>query len=111
MAALVCLAALWGASFLFIRIAAPALGPFALIELRVLLAGLALVGYAVLLRQSFAFKGYRRKLVVLGLLNAALPFTLIAAAELRLTASLASILNATTPLFAPLVAAVCWGRG
>lgn len=110
MAALVCLAALWGASFLFIRIAAPALGPFALIELRVLLAGLALVGYAVLWRQPFAFKGYRRKLVVLGLFNAALPFTLIAAAELRLTASLASILNATTPLFASLVAAVWLGE-
>ncbi|MFB6722643.1 DMT family transporter [Kribbella sp. NPDC056345] len=102
---LVTVAALWGASFLFIRIAVPALGPVVLMEARVLIAGLILLavvaGLGRLPNWRTDWKGY----VVLGTLSAAVPFTLIAVAELWLTASLAAILNATTPLFTLLIGA------
>ena len=104
MAALFLLAAMWGASFLFMRIAAPVLGPFLVIELRVLIAGLALFLYAVVTRRKLSVKGKWRSYLVIGAINAAIPFTLIATATLTLKASLASVLNSTTPLFAAIVA-------
>ncbi|MCA1666696.1 MAG: DMT family transporter, partial [Thermomicrobia bacterium] len=105
-AMLLLLAALWGGSFLFMRIAAPVLGPVVLAELRVGIAGIALLVYAAAIRSLPAFRAQGAKYLLLGALNAAIPYTLIGAAELRLTTSLASILNATTPLFAAVVAAV-----
>jgi len=109
--ALLLLGALWGGSFAFIRVAAPALGPFVLMELRVLLATAALAAGALLAAswRSGLLRRWRGFLA-LGALNAAIPFTLIAASELRLTASLAAILNSTTPLFGALVAAVWMGE-
>ncbi len=109
LATLLLLAAIWGASFLFIRVAAPVLGPVALMEARVLLASVALVVYALALRRFPELRPRWRAYLILGAINAAAPFTLIATAELTLTASLAAILNATTPLFAAIVAAV-WLR-
>ena len=93
------LAALWGASFLFIRVSVPVLGPFVLIELRVLLAGITLVLYALISRHPIHIFHKWRQYLVLGASNAAIPFTLISSAELHLSASLAAILNATTPMF------------
>lgn len=98
-------AALWGASFMFIRVAVPALGPVALMEARVLIAGLVLLAIVIALRQQPAWRSDWKGYLVLGALSAAVPFTLIAAAELRITASLAAILNATTPLFTLLIGA------
>ncbi|MCL1632096.1 EamA family transporter [Sporolactobacillus sp. CPB3-1] len=100
------LGALWGGSFLFMRVAAPVLGPFLLIDARVLIAGLALLIYAYAIRRLPDFKGKWKQYLVLGAVNAAIPFTLIATAELHVTASVSSILNATTPLFTLLAAAV-----
>jgi drug/metabolite transporter (DMT)-like permease len=108
-AALLALAALWGGSFLFIRIAVPAFGPVVLACLRVILAGVGLLAYAAALRRSVELRGRWRPFLLLGALNGAIPYSLIATAELHLTASLAVILNATTPLFTALVAAV-WLR-
>jgi drug/metabolite transporter (DMT)-like permease len=102
---LLLLGAIWGGSFLFIRVAAPALGPFLLVESRVALAALGMLPIFLLTRARLHIRAQWRSYLLLGLLNAALPFLLISAAELRLTASLAAILNATTPLFAALVAA------
>lgn len=104
LSALILLAAVWGASFLFYRVAVPVLGPFILVELRVLLAGLALLAYALLSQKTLELKANLGKLFILSFLNSVLPFTLIAAAQLVLSASLASILNATTPLFAAIAA-------
>lgn len=104
-AALFLLAALWGGSFLFIRVAAPALGPLPLAAGRVAIAALALWCVALARRQRHALRPYAGRLLVLGALNAAVPFALIGAAELRLTASLAAMLNATVPLWATLFAA------
>lgn len=104
-AALVAFGALWGGSFLFIRIASPAIGPFVLMELRVGIAAVALICYAFALGRIPKLRAYWQPLLVLGFLNAAVPFSLIALAAIHLTASLTSILNSTTTLFAAMVAA------
>ncbi|MEM9953423.1 MAG: DMT family transporter [Chloroflexota bacterium] len=100
------LAALWGASFLFVRVAVPVLGPFPLVESRVLLGGLILLGYAYLLGHLPNWRLYWKQYALIGLFNNAIPFTLIAIAQLNLTASLAALLNATMPLFSAIIAAI-----
>ncbi|HEY9888973.1 MAG TPA: DMT family transporter [Candidatus Obscuribacterales bacterium] len=109
LAELLLLAALWGGSFLFMRIAAPELGPIWLIELRVLLSGLALL--PLLLRQGLwrQVQGHWRSLWVVGLLNSALPFSLLAFTSLSLPAGTTAILNGTVPFLGVAVAYV-WLR-
>jgi drug/metabolite transporter (DMT)-like permease len=105
-AALVLLGALWGATFLFIRIAGPSLGPFVLTAARFLLAGATTFAVAAALgarpRLGARWRGY----LILGGANAALPSVLMVVATLELNASLTAILNATGPVWAALVAAV-----
>ena len=108
-AGLVLLGALWGGSFLFIRVAVPALGPFLLAELRVGLAAVALFLFALAAGRVPEIRHRWRSFLVLGFLNAAVPFSLISAAEIHLTASLAAILNSTTVMFSAIVAAVWIG--
>jgi drug/metabolite transporter (DMT)-like permease len=108
--ALVLLGAIWGSSFLFIRVAVPALGPFVLMELRVGLAATALALLAVVVSRLPKLRFRWKELLILGAVNAAIPFSLIAASEINLTASLAAILNATTALFAAVVATVWMGE-
>ena len=107
---LVLLGVLWGASFLFIRVAVPALGPFPLVEARVTLAALALLLYGVALGRLPKLRAHWRRFLVLGLVNSAIPFSLIAFAERELTASLAAILNSTTVLFTAVVAVLWTGE-
>jgi drug/metabolite transporter (DMT)-like permease len=104
--ALLAVAALWGASFLFIRAAVPVLGPIPLIEARVVLAGLALLAVCAARRKLPRMRHRIGAFALLALLSAAAPFTLIAFAEIRLTASIAAILNSTTPMFALVISAV-----
>jgi drug/metabolite transporter (DMT)-like permease len=114
LAELLLLAALWGGSFLFLRMAAPALGPIWLIEIRVLLAGLALL--PLLLRSLSrehrwqAIAHHALPLLIVGCISSALPFVLLAFASLSLPAGFTSILNATTPLFGTIVAAIWFGE-
>lgn len=101
---LLLLAAIWGGSFLLMRIAAPEFGPFALIELRVGLAAVVLIPLCAMrsgLRQLFS---RWVALTAVGLTASALPFVLYAWATLSVTAGFASIVNATTPIFTALVA-------
>jgi drug/metabolite transporter (DMT)-like permease len=107
--ALLLLGAIWGASFLFISAAAHDFGPLALMFVRVLIAGLVLLVYAAILKNTPDWRRFWRVFLIVGLLNSALPFTLIAFSELKLTASLAAILNSTTPLFTAVIAAF-WGN-
>jgi drug/metabolite transporter (DMT)-like permease len=100
------LAALWGASFLFIRIASPAIGPFLTIQGRVTIAAIVLLIYMAFIGRSAEFKQRWKQYLMIGLLNAAIPFMLIATAALHLNASMAAILNSMTPLFTALV---MWG--
>lgn len=101
---LLVLAAIWGASFLFMRMAAPELGPVALIALRVGIAALLLVPALALRGGVAALRGKLLHVLVVGAINSALPFCLLAYATLSVTAGLASILNATSPLWGALVA-------
>jgi drug/metabolite transporter (DMT)-like permease len=103
------LAVLWGASFFFSKLALAELPPFTLVLGRFGLAALALLLAARLSghrmpRSPRLWTGF----LVLGALNSFIPFALIAWGQVQLTSGLASILNATTPLFTALVAHV-WG--
>ena len=109
LAALILLGAVWGASFLFIRVAAPSLGPFPLMGTRVGLAALALAPFVFALGRLPEVRGRWRQFLFVGVLNGAIPFSLIAFAETEITASLAAILNSTTVLFSVLVTAAWFG--
>jgi len=106
---LIGLAAIWGSSFLFMRLGAHDFGPVPMTALRV--GGASLVLLPVLLwRGGLAqARGAWREMLVLGLVNSALPFALFVFAALSITAGMSSILNATTPLFGALVAAAWLG--
>src|SRR5215217_4022034 len=103
---LLLLGVLWGGGFLFVRIAVPAFGPVALVDVRVLLAGMVLLLWVIARGELPPFWRRWREYLVLGALNVALPFTLIAWAALTISASLGSILMATVPLFTAPIAAV-----
>ncbi|MGF1460334.1 MAG: DMT family transporter [Leptolyngbyaceae cyanobacterium] len=98
------LAALWGGSFLFMRIAAPELGPIWLIEFRVLIAGLTLLPLLIHQGHLSHTRRHWRSLGVVGLLNSALPFSLLAFTSLSLPAGTTAILNSTVPFFGVAVA-------
>jgi drug/metabolite transporter (DMT)-like permease len=83
LAMLLGLAALWGASFVFMRVAVPALGPIVLADARVAIAGTALLGYAAAIGARPALRARWRDYLLLGAVNAALPFSLLAAAQSR----------------------------
>ena len=80
-----------------------------LVGLRVGLAAAALILYALAIGRMPKIRTRWRSFLVLGFLNAAVPFSLISAAEIHLTASLAAILNSTTVMFTAIVAAVWMG--
>ena len=99
----VLLAAIWGASFLFMRVGAPEFGPFALIGLRSGIAALCLLPLALLREGNTQMFSHLRELAVVGVVNAAIPFTLLAYAAISLTAGFTALINATTPLWAAVV--------
>ena len=98
-ARLVALAAIWGASFMFMRVVAPALGAVWTAELRVLLGGLALLAWFRVARIDAGLARHWRYYLAVGAVNSALPFALYAHAATELPASLLAILNATSPMF------------
>jgi drug/metabolite transporter (DMT)-like permease len=101
---LLVLAALWGAAFLFMRIAAPVFGPIALVFIRVAGAALLLLPLLAARGELAALGRHWRTIAVVGLVNSALPFLCFAYAALSLTAGLSAIFNSATPLFAAIVA-------
>ena len=109
LARLVALAAMWGASYLFMRYAVPHFGPVTMIELRVLVAGVALAIFVYATGGSVGWRRHGPAFLFVGAIGLALPFVLIAQALTVIDASTAAILNALAPLFASIVAAV-WIR-
>lgn len=103
---LLSLAAIWGASYLFMRIAGPVLLPVVLISLRVILAAITLLTYSALKRDLPNFRHHWTDFLVMGILNNVIPFLLIVSAVIDLNASIAAMLNATMPLFTATVAAL-----
>ncbi len=96
---LIVLSAIWGASFLFMRVSVPSLGPMALIMARVALAAVFLLMVALLLKKTLPYKEHYKHFLILGFFNTAFPFLLLAYAAQTLTVSMLSILNATAPIW------------
>ncbi len=103
---LLSLAAIWGASFLFMRIIAPVLGPLRTAEIRVSVAGCAMLVCMFVMRKDMEFGRNWKVYLTLGILNSALPFSFFAYAAMTLPAGYSAIVNATSPLWGALVGAV-----
>ena len=106
---LVVLSAIWGGSFLFLRIAAPVFGPVVLTELRAAFAALFLLIVGWTLRRPLDAGKHWKHFLILGLFNSALPFLLFSFAAKTLSASVMSILNATAPIWGAIIGAL-WMR-
>ncbi|HEX2116539.1 MAG TPA: DMT family transporter [Alphaproteobacteria bacterium] len=105
LALLVALSLLWGGSFFFVGVAVAELPTFTIVALRVLLATLALLLFlkatgTVIPASAEAWRAF----AVMGVLNNVIPFSLIVWGQAHIASGLASILNATTPLFTVAVA-------
>jgi drug/metabolite transporter (DMT)-like permease len=102
---LLSLSVLWGGSFFFAKVAIGELGPLTVVFARVALAALALDIVVVATRTNpFRRDAPWRAYFVMGFLNNVLPFSLIFWGQTQIASGLASVLNATTPLFTLLVA-------
>lgn len=100
---LLLLSAIWGSSFLFLRIASPAFGPIFLIEMRVLSGLLVLLPVFFVMRKYQEFKLHWKMILLVSLLNMAIPFCFFAYSALNMGAGLLSIMNATVPIFTAMV--------
>jgi drug/metabolite transporter (DMT)-like permease len=105
LARLVALGAMWGGSYLFMRVAVPHLGPAWMIELRVLIAGLMLLVFMHAAGRISDWRKHWRPWLFIAVVGTAVPFMLIAEAVRTIDASTAAILNALVPLFTTLIAA------
>lgn len=103
--ALITLSVLWGGSFFFVGVAVTAWPPLTIVLVRVLLAALTLWMVVLALKIALPTGLHQwRALLVMGLLNNVIPFVLIVWGQTHIASGLASILNATTPLFGVLIA-------
>lgn len=104
---LVALGAIWGGSFLFMRVAAGDFGPIALVQVRITLGALSLSPFLWRSRGAISPVLWMR-LAIVGLLNSAIPFTLFAWGAERAPAGVGAIANSMTPLFTAVVAFAVW---
>ena len=102
---LLLLAAIWGGSFLFIRLSVGDFGPIALSGMRTLIAGAALLPVLLWRNKIAMLRDYWRSIIFVGLFNSALPFIFFNFATMTLPAGTMSIINALTPLWG---AAIAW---
>lgn len=105
---LLLLSSLWGLSFIFMRVAVPEFGPVPLILVRMGVGALLLVPLLLSLRYLRLVWQNKGGLLLLGLVNHVLPFSLLALATTRLEAGFTSLINATTPIFTALLGALCF---
>jgi drug/metabolite transporter (DMT)-like permease len=110
LARLLAVAAIWGASFIFTRVAVATLGAMPTAEARLALSGVARARYHAALGKPLAWRAHWRYYLALGTLNSAVPFSLYAWSALYLPASYLVVINATSPLFGALVAAAWLGE-
>jgi drug/metabolite transporter (DMT)-like permease len=106
-AELIALGAIWGGSFLFMRVAAPDFGPIALVEVRIVLGALSLMPFLWRARRAITGALWVR-LAIVGVMNSAIPFTLFAWGAERAPAGIGAIANSMTPLFTAVVAFAVW---
>ena len=98
--------ATWGASFLFIKVAAPEVGPITLVAIRLLIASLLLIPIFIRLEHLRDFKNHLFPLLFLGIFNASVPFLLFSYSALSINAGTMSVLNGTSPLFAFIISII-----
>src|SRR5437868_1958851 len=99
---LLLLALLWGSSFFFYKVLVAVLPPVTVVLGRVGIAAMAMNLWLLAQGQRMPLaRALWLRFLLLGFLNSSLPFVLIAWGELRISSGLASILNATTPIFMP----------
>lgn len=98
-ARLLLLAAIWGGAFIFLRVAAPVMGPVWTPEVRVLIGGLAVLAWLRFAGHESGLWRHRRVYLVVGTVNIAIPFALFSYAAMHAPASLLSIVNSTAPIF------------
>ncbi|MDN3648658.1 DMT family transporter [Reinekea marina] len=103
---LLVLSALWGASFLFMRVGAPEFGPVSLIFIRMSVGVLAILPFFFKVSLLKAIIKNAKALLLLGLINHVIPFVALSYAALSLESGFTSLINATTPIFTALVAAL-----
>jgi drug/metabolite transporter (DMT)-like permease len=101
---LLLLGVIWGASFLFMRVAVPEFGPVPLAGIRIAIAAAFLLAILAWRRGARTLLSSALPMTALGAANSALPFTLFAYATLHITAGAAAVVNASTPLFAAVIA-------
>lgn len=99
LAKLVFLSAIWGGSFIFLRIAVPEVGPLLTATLRTSLAGLALIVFAHMAGIPMNWRANLKPYAVVGLFAGVIPFSCFSFAALHLPAAHSAVLNATAPLF------------
>ncbi|MBL8286991.1 MAG: DMT family transporter [Rubrivivax sp.] len=104
LAELALLGALWGASFLFMRMSAVEFGAIALVFVRVAGAALLLLPLLALRGQWGALAAHWRPIAAVGLINSVLPFLCFALAAYVLSAGLMGVFNATAPIWTALLA-------
>ena len=103
------LGAIWGASFMFMRVAAPEFGATPLVAIRLGLGALILLPFLWFERRAF-HRGLWPRLALIGAINSAIPFTLFAWAAQRAPAGVGAIANAMTVLFTALVGLLFFGE-
>ncbi|RZI43411.1 EamA/RhaT family transporter [Herbaspirillum sp. HC18] len=104
---LVFLSAIWGGSFIFLRVAVPEAGPLLTATLRTTLAGIALMAFAQATGVKMNWRANIKPFAVVGLFAVAIPFSCFSFAALYLPAAYSAVLNATAPLFGA-VFSVIW---
>ena len=102
---LLLLSSLWGLSFIFMRVAAPEFGAVPLVFVRMGIGALLLVPLLLSLHYLRLIWQHKGPLLLLGVVNHVLPFSLLALATTRLEAGFTSLINATTPIFTALIGA------
>ncbi len=96
---LITLSAIWGGSFIFMRVLSPALGPVVTADMRLLIAGVVLTLYLRIRNQRLDLLKNLKRYIIIGLLNSGIPFLLFSFAALYLPSSISVIINSLTPLF------------
>ncbi len=105
-ARLILLAAIWGSSFIFMRVLAPVVGAAVVANMRLLIAGVVMLVYFRLTRYECEWRQHWRHYVIIGIVNSSIPFLLYAFAALHIPASYSVIFNSTSPLFGAVFSAM-----
>jgi drug/metabolite transporter (DMT)-like permease len=104
------LAAIWGGSYVLMRVVAPVYGGIGTMWLRIGIAGVALTTYALITREELQLKKWWKQYLFVGLMSSAIPFALIGYGMKTLPAGYGAIMNAASPFFGALFAALMIGE-